>query len=84
MDKITDSYIDSILHNSECTETFSGTTYSMIVVCPNGFIVSSVFPFFAQPDENATRKAREHCLEEIRCRIREYETYHLLSIQNRN
>ncbi len=82
MDKITESYIDSILHNSECTATYSQMTYSLVVVLPNGYVVSAVYPFFSKPDGDAERVAKEHCMNEIRSRIREFETYHLLSLQS--
>ena len=82
MDKITESYIDSILHNSQIHMTNSRMSCAMTVTLPNGFVLTSTYPFFEEePGSLLLEKARQYCTADIRNRIRELEAYHLLSMQ---
>ncbi len=84
MDKITDSYIDSVLRNSRVNVTISNMSYSMMATLPNGYVVSAVYPFLSPPDQNMARIAKESCENQIRQRIREFEAYHLMSMESMN
>lgn len=85
MDKITDSYIDSILRNSKTDITISHMSCVMTVTLPNGYTVSSVYPFLCDnPDHNEVTIAQRSCENNIRQRVREFEAYHLMSMENMN
>ena len=84
MDKITDSYIDSILRNSQIQVTMSHMSYVMMATLPNGYVVSAVYPIIGEMDTRMENVAQVSCEAQIRRRIREFEAYHLLSMEQMN